>query len=142
MKWGEHYMKLSLGRKIVIIVTLTAVIISVTCVTVSSIVFRKIMDNEYVITADSMAATVAGTIDGDKLQPLTEKIMAIYKADGNKISNEETDDPGFEDYAAQYLDIMNDQNYIDVQKFMRPSVSIWKTKLLFISLTQLMTMNS
>ncbi|MBR7085142.1 MAG: hypothetical protein IKI37_08205, partial [Oscillospiraceae bacterium] len=56
-------MKLSLEKKIVILITLIGVILSGTCICVSAAVNRSTMKDEYMITANSMSATVAVTVD-------------------------------------------------------------------------------
>ena len=58
-------MKRSLGRKIVMLVISVAVLLIVTCICVSAVVVRNMMNNEYILTADSMAGIVAVTVDGE-----------------------------------------------------------------------------
>ena len=112
-------MKLSLGRKIVILVIIIALILSGTCICVSGVVIRNMMNDEYVITADAMATTVATMVDGDAAGRITEKVMAIYNNSEVKLDNTQTDDPRFEEYAAQYYDLMDDEDYLSVQECLR-----------------------
>ena len=97
-------MKLSLGRKIVILIILIAVILSGTCILVSSAVNRSTMDKEYIITADSMAATVAVTVDGDKMEIITDKVMELYRSSADD---------------EQCIALMQDEVYIDMQTALR-----------------------
>ena len=112
-------MKLSLGGKIVILIILIAVILNGTCISVSAIVFSKIMEKEYIITSDSMAATVAAVVDGDKVEIITNKVMEIYSKAENKVCNTEWETPEFDSYAEQYLHLMEDETYIEVQNSLR-----------------------
>ncbi|MEE5994162.1 MAG: hypothetical protein V3G42_13160 [Oscillospiraceae bacterium] len=112
-------MKLSLGGKIVLLIVVVAVLLSGTCVFVSSAVNRRTMEKEYIITADSMAATVAVTTDGDRLQKITDKVMEIYHASDNKISNDQWENPDYEAYTAQFLPLMEDEDYIAVREELR-----------------------
>ena len=71
-------LKIPLGKKIVLFIIIVAILLSGTCIFVSGVAVKNMMDKEYIITADSMAATVAETIDGDKMQIITDKVMEIY----------------------------------------------------------------
>ena len=112
-------MKLSLGGKIVLLIVLFAVILSGTCIFVSGAVNRKTMEKEYIITADSMAATVAVTADGDRVQKIKEKVMELYYSSDNKISNDQCESPDYEAYTARFLPLMEDEDYIAVREQLR-----------------------
>ena len=112
-------MKLSMGSKIVLMIISVAVILSGTCIVVSGIVNRSTMEKEYMITADSMAATVAVTVDGDKVESITQKVMKMYADSDNKISNERSEEDGYEAYTEQFLGLMEDEDYINVRKQLR-----------------------
>ena len=71
-------MKLSLGRKIVISVVGIALLLSCTSICVSGAVIKSMMEKEYTVTSDCMAATAATTVDGDTMQIITDKVMDIY----------------------------------------------------------------
>ena len=79
-------MKLSLGRKIMLLIIVVAIVLSMTCLVVSGIVNRKTMENEYAITADSLAATVAVLTDGDQLERISNKVAEIYKSSPDKMN--------------------------------------------------------
>jgi len=112
-------MKISLGRKIAFLIISVAVLLSGICIIVSGAVNRKTMEKEYIITADSMAATVAVTVDGDRMQKITEKVMEIYDNADDKLSNEEQENPDFEAYAGQYLHLMKDEDYLIIRDRIR-----------------------
>ena len=112
-------MRLSLGKKITVLMIAFAVLLSGTCMIVSAAVNRSTMEKEYIITADSMAATVAVIVDGDRMQRITEKVMEIYDRSDQKLSNEEQENPAFEAYAAQYLHLMNDEDYLVIRDQLR-----------------------
>ncbi|HAJ98321.1 MAG TPA: hypothetical protein DCO72_11370 [Ruminococcus sp.] len=111
--------KLSLGRKIVLVIILIAVVLSGTCIFVSGMANRKTMDKEYMITADSMAWTSAVMLDGDSVQEITEKVMEIYRNSDIKLDNTQYEDPRFESYVEQYSHLMEDEDYIAVQEQLR-----------------------
>ena len=115
----KFVVKLSLGKKMVLSIILIAVLLSGTCIGVSTVVFRSIMDREYLITADSMAATVASTIDGDRVQRITEKVMELYNVSENKLTNEQWEDPNFEAYVAQYQFLTEDEDYTVIREQLR-----------------------
>jgi len=112
-------MKLSLGKKIVILIILLAVLLSGTCIAVSGIVNRRTMDNEYVITADSLASTVAVIIDSERMERITDKVMELYYASDNKVSVQHSYDSGFSEYVEQYLYLMEDEDYIALREELR-----------------------
>lgn len=112
-------MKISLGRKIVLLVIAVAVLMSGTCILVSGYVNRKTMDAEYMITADSMAGTVAVMADGDKMQDITQKIMTIYNASQVRYDTTRAQEDGYQAYLEQYEALMEDPVFIEMQKELR-----------------------
>lgn len=112
-------MKLSLGRKIVFMMIIIAVILTATCIAVSCIVFKKIMEKEYIITADSMAGTVAVTVDSDRMQAITEKVMKLYNSSEISFENVEKDDPQYKAYCEQFSKLTEDEDYIEIRETMR-----------------------
>ncbi|MCR4646829.1 MAG: diguanylate cyclase [Oscillospiraceae bacterium] len=112
-------MKLSLGKKIMLLIIAMAVLLSGACIVVSALVNQDTMDDEYKITADCMAATVAIFMDGDEIQPFTEKVMAAYHAADHKMSNEEWEDPAFAAYIGQFAYLMEDEDYLAIRQRIR-----------------------
>ncbi|MBQ4225254.1 MAG: hypothetical protein II664_02955 [Oscillospiraceae bacterium] len=112
-------MKRSLGKKIIMLVITVAVLLIVTCICVSALVVRRMMYNEYIITADSMAGTVAAITDGDRLERITKKVMEIYRSADNKMNNKQHDEPGFDAYAGQFLFLTDDPDYIAARDELR-----------------------
>ena len=66
-----------------------------------------------------MAATLAVTLDGDQVQRITQKVLDLYHASETKLTNEQSQDPGFDDYISQYLPLMEDADYIAVREQLR-----------------------
>lgn len=112
-------MKMSLGKKLTALVIVNAVILGMTCITVNDYVFRKVLNDEYKITADSLAATAAVMIDGDKLREITDKVTERYYDSENKIDNTKWETPEFEEYSEQFIDLMEDDAYIEVRDQLR-----------------------
>ena len=112
-------MKLSLGRKIMLLVILVAVVLSLTCLAVSGITNRKTMESEYSITADSLAATAAVLTDGDQLERITNKVVEIYQSSTDRMSTLEADKDGYSAYLAQYSQLMEDPDYLALQSALR-----------------------
>ena len=102
-----------------IMVIMIAVVLITTCIVVSAAVVRNMMNKEYILTSDAMAATVAEIVDGDKVDDITHKVMEIYHSSGQKLDNTQTDDPRFAEYAGQFLPLMEDPAYLDVQVMLR-----------------------
>lgn len=109
-------MKLSLGRKITLLMIIIAVILTATCIFVSDMVFHDIMNDEYAITADANAAIVAVTVDGDKMEKFADKVYEIYKKSDKKVDNTKTSDPVFEEYSEQFLYLMETDEYIEMRE--------------------------
>lgn len=112
-------MKRSLGKKIIMLVVSVAVLLIVTCICVSALVVRKMMDSEYSVTANSMAGTVSVTVDGDRLERVTKKVMELYRSADNKMDNVHQDDPGFNAYADRFMFITEDPDYIAARDELR-----------------------
>lgn len=109
-------MKFPLGRKIMLMMIIIAVVLTATCIIVSDIVFRDIMNDEYAMTADANAATVAVTVDGDKMEAFAQKVYDIYKASDKKVDNTKTNDPVFDEYSEQFLPLMETDEYIEMRE--------------------------
>ena len=112
-------MKFSLGQKIVMLITVVAVILTGTCVTVSTAAHRKTIRNEYMVTADSMASTVAVTVDAEQMEKICDQVMEIYHASDIKLDSTQWEDPRYDSYLEQYLDIMEEPEYQSLQSELR-----------------------
>ncbi len=112
-------MRLSLGKKIVIMIVLVAVLLIVACIAVSGIVVQNMMNKEYILTADSMAATVASIVDGDRMEEIADKVMDMYRASSVRLDNTKQSAPSFDAYTEQFLPLMQDEAYIDIQNSLR-----------------------
>lgn len=112
-------MKFSLGQKMVMLIVVVAVILTGTCVTVSTATHRKTIRNEYMITADSMASTVAVAVDAEKMEKISEQVMEIYHASDLKLDSTQWDDPRYDSYLEQYLAIMDEPEYQSLQSMLR-----------------------
>lgn len=112
-------MKLSLGRKIVIMVILIAVLLCGTCLCASGVSVRRMMDSEYVITADSMAATVAETVPTEELEIVVNEVMELYRASEDRMDNTRSSEPDFKNYSAKFLYIMDTPEFVKVREELR-----------------------
>lgn len=112
-------MRRSLGKKMIMLVISVAGLLIVTCICVSALVVRKMMDNEYSVTADSMAGTVAATADGDRLEHVTKRVMELYRSADNKMDNARQDEPGFDAYAERFMFLTQDADYIAARDELR-----------------------
>ena len=112
-------MKFSLGQKMVMLIVVVAVILTGTCVTVSTATHRKTIRNEYMITADSMASTVAVSVDAAQMEKISEQVMKIYQTSDLKLDSTQWEDPRYDSYLEQYLTIMDEPEYQSLQSNMR-----------------------
>ena len=103
----------------VMLIVSVAVILTVTCGTVSAITHRKAIRNEYMITADSMASTVAVAIDAEQMEKISEQVMKIYNASDLKLDSTQWKDPRYDSYLEQYLSIMDETEYQSLQSMLR-----------------------
>ncbi len=124
-------MKMSLGRKIVISVVGIALLLSCTSICVSGAVIKSMMEKEYTVTSDCMAATAATTVDGDTMQIITDKVMDIYNASDNKMDNTQWEEAGFEEYAEQYMHLMDDEAYISIRDSLRKIQDVSETDCIY-----------
>lgn len=112
-------MKFSLGQKIVMLITVVAVILTGTCVTVSTAAHRKTIRNEYMITADSMASTVAVSVNAEQMEKICDQVMEIYRGSDIKLNSTQYEDPRYDSYMEQYLSIMDEPEYQSIQNELR-----------------------
>ena len=104
-------MKISLGKKIVMMFIVFAVILSGICIAVSGAVNRKTMDKEYMITADALAATVAVVVDGDSIEGVADIVMEVYHSSGINLNNIK-----YDEYASRYSEIIENADYVKLKK--------------------------
>ncbi len=108
-------MRLSLGKKIVIMMIVLAIVLTLSCIGVTGLFIYNEMCDEYVITADSMSGTVAVMMDGDRLERLTDKVAALYENSEEKPDRSQAGKAGYDEYIAQYAHLTEDEDYLYIQ---------------------------
>ena len=112
-------MKLSLGQKLIISVIMISIILSGISLIISNIVIRRMIDEKYAAAANELSATVGAALDKERVAAITDKVMEVYRSSGQKFSNEQWEEDGYEAYADQFLFLMEDEDYLAVRDSLR-----------------------
>ena len=79
-------MKLSLRKKIIIVLVVFAVLLSSVAAFVSWRTISRMSDRQYKNRADELAATVARVIQVEDAKLLRDRILGIYRSSEKKVS--------------------------------------------------------
>ena len=109
-------MRLSLGRKLIISIIITSLILSTAAIIVSSTVIRRMIDEQYTAAANELSATVGAALDKERMAAITEKVLEVYHSSELKRSNEEWEDERYEEYVEQFSFLTEDEDYIAVRE--------------------------
>lgn len=112
-------MKLSIGRKLLISIFLIAVILGSAAMLVSNIVMRNMIDKKYSDSANELAATVGKALDKEQMSAITEKVIGAFNASETKLSNEEWEKDGYDEYVEQFSYLTDDPDYIAIRDSLR-----------------------
>ena len=112
-------MKFSLKAKTIMIITAVAVFISIVSILCFRYGLTRIIIKLYLEKCEGLGYTVANTIDSDKLQSIRDKVLEIYNASDNRVSNEYWDESEWEDYISQYSDIQKTYEFVSMQRWLR-----------------------
>lgn len=105
-------MKKSLKNKTVIIVIISAVILSGATIIASSRVISRMVDNQYKQTATNMSETIAVTIDADAAGRVSRQVEEIYRSAENRVGSEEWGSDAFNNYVALFSDVESSDEFI------------------------------
>ena len=112
-------MKSSLRTKTVVLIILTALVISITGIEISSQMVNRVVDDSYRSMATGVSNSLAAVIDTEKAAKLKEAVMAIYHATEEKVSSDAWGSPEFDAYVGRFSDLEQTEEFLDLQKQIR-----------------------
>lgn len=105
-------MKISLRAKTVLLIILTAAIVSVAGIAISTQTLRQVVDDAYTNRASGVANTVAAVLDTEKAATLRDAVLAIYHNTDEKVNSEEWGSPEFDAYIARFASIEQTEEFL------------------------------
>ena len=112
-------MKTSLRNKVVIMMTLSAVVLAAVAGIVSQRVIGNMVDSMYQERGNELAATIAEVLDGDEVKVLRDNVLAIYLAADERVGMEEWGSDAFNAYLDRFKEIKQTAEYKDLLQQLR-----------------------
>lgn len=106
----------SLNRKSVIMMVISAIILSAATILVSTRVVSNIIDDHYRKNAENMSKTLAVTIDAEAASRVCEQVKEIYSSAENRVGSEEWGSDAFNDYVALFSDVEKSEDFIALRE--------------------------
>ena len=104
-------MKLSLGKKITLLLVVFALALSGVALAIGYNVVDNMNNRHFMQKADETSATVARVVDVQSAAALRQSTEEIYKSIKNKVGSEEWGSPEFEAYVGQYAQLAQTPEY-------------------------------
>lgn len=95
-------MKFSLKKKSLLLTIIIAVIVLLTNIALFATNIRNLTNEHYSEQAMDLAETIAICMDSNRVLTVRDEVMKVYDNTKEKYSNEEADQPGYEDYIKRY----------------------------------------
>ena len=111
-------MKHSLRRKTIIIIIISAVILSGATIIASSRVITDMINDQYKQTAENMSATLSVTVDAEAAARLRKQVEDIYMSADNRVGSEEWGSDAFNEYIALFSDVEESPDFIALRSQM------------------------
>ena len=111
-------MKHSLRRKTIIIIIISAVILSGATIIASSRVITDMINDQYTQTAENMSATLSVTVDAEAAARLRKQVEDIYMSADNRVGSEEWGSDAFNEYIALFSDVEESPDFIALRSQM------------------------
>lgn len=112
-------MKSSLRTKTVLLIILTALVISITGIEISSQMVKRVVDDSYRSMATGVSNSLAAVLDTEKAAKLKEAVMAIYHATEDKVSSDAWGSPEFDAYIGRFSALEQTEEFQYLQKQIR-----------------------
>ena len=112
-------MKSSLRIKMVLLIILTAMVISIAGIAISSRTVRRVVDDSYRSRATGVSNSLAAVLDTEKAAILKDAVMAIYDATEEKVSSDAWGSPEFDAYVARFSHLEQTEEFLFLQKQLR-----------------------
>ena len=105
-------MKSSLRIKMVLLIILTAMVISIAGIAISSRTVRRVVDDSYRSRATGVSNSLAAVLDTEKATMLKDAVMAIYNATDEKVSSDAWGSPEFDAYVARFSHLEQTEEFL------------------------------
>ena len=112
-------MKSSLRIKMVLLIILTAMVISIAGIAISSRTVRRVVDDSYRSRATGVSNSLAAVLDTEMAAILRDAVMAIYDATDEKVSSDAWGSPEFDAYVARFSHLEQTEEFLFLQKQLR-----------------------
>lgn len=112
-------MRFPLKYKTILLLVIIIAISSIVSVLMCRNLVRRIITQEYSNQAEDLAAVAANSIESDRTRRVRDRVMDIYRVTDKRISDEDSDDPGYGDYIAKYQDIEHSVDYVILRDDLR-----------------------
>lgn len=109
-------MKFPLRKKIILFILFVSAVFSIVALVITSSIINRIIEINYKTYSESLAKTVAVSIDSEKVKTLRDNILEIYKNTEHKVSSEHWGTSDFDEYINHYSAITESQEYKDLKE--------------------------
>ncbi len=112
-------MKLTLGKKAVIVIVFMAVVLSATALSASNRVINRMLEKHYKEHSWEIAGTAAAFIDGGAVREIRDEVLKTYLKADPKVGSEEWGSPEFNDYVARFSYIEDTEAFQTTRRQLR-----------------------
>ncbi len=103
--------RISLRKKMVLMIFLIAAILSVTTLLASSRVIRDMINNHYKQHAEELAATAALNLPIEDVQSVQDAVLKIYQSTPEKVMSDDWGSQAFNEYVAHFSEVADLDEY-------------------------------
>ncbi|MBQ6324544.1 MAG: sensor domain-containing diguanylate cyclase [Clostridia bacterium] len=111
--------RFSLKKKLVILIVSIIAAISILAGLFSYKGISDISRSMYISRSKELSATAAAMVDPQMVRSIRDRVMAIFDASEDRVSNEEWESPGYEAYLAKYDSIQETDEFKTIQRQLR-----------------------
>ena len=104
-------MKISLGKKITLLLVIFALALSGVALAVGYVVVDNMNSQHYMNKANEISATLARIVDAQGAEKLKEGMLKIYYSTPNKVGSEDWGSPEFEEYSNRFSALAKTPEY-------------------------------
>ena len=112
-------MKTSLRTKIVLMLILSAILLSSVAGYISRTVINNVVDSMYKQRGNELSATIARAVDLDNVRALRDDVMSVYYSSEEKVRSDEWGSDEFYAYLENYSGIKETNEYKQLLKQLR-----------------------
>lgn len=111
--------RFSLKKKLVLLIVPIIAAISILAALLSYKGINDISRSMYMSRSRELSATAAALVDPQMVRTVRDRVMAIFDASEDRVSNENWQSPGFESYLAKYDSIQETDAFKTLQRQLR-----------------------